>query len=223
MSTEKAKDTRLRNWRVVVYPDSLPDNWVDILNESCVPWARSPIHDKDKNPDGTPKKPHIHLVLSFRGKKSFEQVKELLAPLNCPIPLKCDDIRGAIRYFAHMDNPEKEPYPISEIIGYNGLDVGLYTGASTSQRYAYIDEMLDFIAAYNIIEFMDFMVYCKYKKRDTWYQCLCDNSAYIIREAIKSNRHRTKRDFIDPETGEILVSLADVLNTETEEGNSLED
>ena len=207
MATEKSKDPRVRNWLAVVYPDSLPENWRDILDETSVPWCESPLHDKDIDGDGNPKKPHIHLVFKFGGKKSFNQVKELLEPLNCPIPKECNDIEGAVRYMAHLDTPHKHPYPPSGIVGHNGFDPALYIKATVSMRYELIDQMLDFIAQYNVTEFMDFMVYAKYKKRDTWYPLLCDSSAFIIKESIKSNRHRVRHDFVDPETGEILVTV----------------
>ena len=50
------KEQRKRNWVFVVYPDSAPENWVEKLREMRVPGFISPLHDKDVNPDGEPKK-----------------------------------------------------------------------------------------------------------------------------------------------------------------------
>ena len=44
---------RGRNWWIVVYPESLPENWKEII--STEPVAISPLHDKDVNADGTKK------------------------------------------------------------------------------------------------------------------------------------------------------------------------
>ncbi|MFS5611931.1 Rep family protein [Streptococcus agalactiae] len=44
---------RGRNWWIVVYPESLPENWKEII--STEPVAISPLHDKDVNADGTRK------------------------------------------------------------------------------------------------------------------------------------------------------------------------
>lgn len=103
-----AKDNRSRTWAFVAYPESMPENWREILDALSVPWACSPLHDKDINETtGEVKKPHRHFVMSFPGKKSYEQIKEITDKLNAPVPQKCLSIRGAVRYFLHLDNPEK--------------------------------------------------------------------------------------------------------------------
>ena len=40
----------------MVYPESAPENWREILDETRMRWIESPLHDRDINPDGTPKK-----------------------------------------------------------------------------------------------------------------------------------------------------------------------
>ena len=94
---------RGRNWAIVAYPDSLPENWKDIIRQE--PIAISPLHDKDINPDGTKKKPHYHLLLSYKGNKSFEQMDQIARALRAPIPERVNSLTGAARYLTHMDNP----------------------------------------------------------------------------------------------------------------------
>ena len=60
MAEQKKKDERKRNYATLVYPDSAPENWQEILSELKVPVFISPLHDKDVNADGKPKKPHYH-------------------------------------------------------------------------------------------------------------------------------------------------------------------
>ena len=62
MSTQKSttKDGRYRQWTIVVYPESAPENWRNLLNGQT--WIESPLHDKDVNPDGTEKKSHWHIL-----------------------------------------------------------------------------------------------------------------------------------------------------------------
>ena len=84
----KAKRSARKDfWLFEFYPDSAPENWREIINSWLVDCLVSPLHDSDVNEDGTPKKPHWHGILFFDGQKSFEQVKELIAPLNGPIPI----------------------------------------------------------------------------------------------------------------------------------------
>ena len=58
-----------RNWGRSLYPESLSDNWRDILNEEYAPWLESPLHDKDINADGELKKSIITLWFNIQGKK----------------------------------------------------------------------------------------------------------------------------------------------------------
>lgn len=51
------KNVKKRNWVMVAYPDSLPENWLDILVQTGLPCAISPLHDRDTEATGEPKKP----------------------------------------------------------------------------------------------------------------------------------------------------------------------
>lgn len=119
------KKDRTRNWMTVVYPDSAPANWEDVLSERLGhgPWAHSPLHDSDTNPDGTTKKPHWHVIITFPGVKTYEQVKEILEPLHCADTLVLHNVSAMIRYFTHVDNPEKAQYSRDDIKAFGGLDV----------------------------------------------------------------------------------------------------
>ena len=91
MSEIKSKESRSRTWTFVLYPESAPDNWRDLLDEQHVEWVESPLHDRDINPDGELKKAHIHILLLFSSVKSYEQICEITVVLNCPIPQRCHD------------------------------------------------------------------------------------------------------------------------------------
>lgn len=188
------KETRARGFAFVLYPESAPENWREIIDEFHVKWAESPLHDLDVNPGtGELKKPHWHIVLAFDDVKSIKQVKELISPLNCTIPIKLASIKGMIRYFCHLDNPEKHQYPIDQIIGHGGIDIPDMLRPSASERYVLIKEMCEYVADFNITEFYELMDYAMAEKSDSWFPLLCDNSAYIVNQYIKSNRERVYR------------------------------
>ena len=75
-SLKKEKETRTRSWTFVLYPESAPPDWRDRLDDFHIEWVESPLHDRDINGDGQPKKPHIHVLLSFGSVKSYDQVNE---------------------------------------------------------------------------------------------------------------------------------------------------
>jgi len=185
----KRVDERIRAWTFVAYPDSAPANWRDIIEELHIQWVESPLHDADLNADGEQKKPHWHIFLNFEGKKSFEQVKEITDSINATIPIKVHSARGLVRYMVHMDNPEKKQYDASLIIGHGGIDVYEYLKPTSSSRYALIGEMMGFIDDNGIVEIKDLLDYSRDNRFDDWFPLLCDNSAYIIGEYIKSYRN----------------------------------
>ncbi|WP_369669602.1 replication protein, partial [Enterococcus faecium] len=107
------KETRSRSWVFVVYPESAPKDWRAILDKQGITWVESPLHNKDVNPDGEVKKEHWHVLLMFQTLKSYGQMQEISHELRSPNPQKCMTIRGMVRYFAHIDNPEKYQYPVN--------------------------------------------------------------------------------------------------------------
>jgi hypothetical protein len=203
MTNKKSKQTRCKNWTIVIYPESAPSNWRDIINELHIEWIESPLHDKDLNANGEVKKEHWHILLMFGGVKSYEQVRELTDALNCPRPEKCHNARALVRYMAHLDNPDKAQYKLEDIIAHGGVDLAEMLRPSSSERYSLIKEMIGFVKDNQIVEFQDLMDYASEQRFDDWFPLLCDNAAFVVQGYIKSQRHRNQRK-IDYETGETL-------------------
>ena len=42
---QDAKNVKKRNWAFVAYPESMPTNWLEILQETGAPIAISPLHE----------------------------------------------------------------------------------------------------------------------------------------------------------------------------------
>mgnify|MGYP002516608175 CR=1 FL=1 len=191
MPNEKTRGhDRTRIWAAVVYPESAPENWRDILDDYHIEWAESPLHEFDVNPTGELKKAHWHIVLAFDGPKSYEQVVEILAPLNGPIPQRCHSLKGAVRYFAHLDNPEKYQYSVADIVAHGGFDLTAALAPSSSERYAIVREMIQYVKAEGVTEYQDLMDYAIAEHSDTWFPLLCDSCTVVMQQYIKSQRHR---------------------------------
>lgn len=195
--TEKKKDTRARHWSFIVYPESAPENWIELLKSEMSPFAVSPLHDKDlcesPNSDGVrePKKPHYHVYVYYDGKKSYQQVKTITESLNATIPQAVVSAKGLIRYFVHRDDPDKYQYDVKDIFVYGDIDI-VSPFQTSSSRYEAIREMKNFIKENNIIEFAELFDYSA-DNNEEWFRYLCDSCAYIIQQYIKSMRHRADR------------------------------
>lgn len=190
---------RGRNWGIVIYPeDSLPENWKEII---CTePVAVSPLHDKDVNPDGEKKKPHYHIVLNYKGNKSFEQIDELARALRAPIPQRVSSLTGAVRYLTHMDNPEKYQYDTSNIQTFGGFDLESCLALSTGDKREALRDMLTFISDNDIIHLKDFLDYCMSTDSPAgWFEIATERNTLILKEYIKSNwqKHSSRRNDYD--------------------------
>lgn len=195
------KTSRTRNWSFIIYPESAPENWREMLDEKHVEWVESPLHDSDLNATGEQKKAHYHILILFGGVKAFEQVCEFLNDFNSPIPQPCHNTKALVRYMAHLDNPEKHQYKQSDIIAHGGVEVSDLLKPSASERYTLLNEILQHVKDNRITEFQDIMDYARLERFDDWYPLICDNSTYVITQYIKSARHRNT--YINKDTGEI--------------------
>lgn len=119
-----AKVVKKRNWAFVLYPESMPDNWEEVIQTSGLMVALSPLHDMDVNPTtGEQKKPHYHAIAHWDGPQTFAMAKAFAESLGGPNPMPCESVKGAYRYFTHEDNPEKAHYDKSLIRCYNGFSI----------------------------------------------------------------------------------------------------
>ena len=181
---------RARNWCAVVYPDSAPDNWQQEFDKLNLKWVCSPLHDKDVDDDTQTKKAHYHIVITYAGNKSFEQVKDDLSILNCPIPQVCRDVRSSVRYFIHLDHPHKYQYNQEDIQCFGGFDLGDIFSLSKSEKLQVRKEITAFILDNGVKEYVDLVNICLDAKSE-WFEEVSSNTMYF-NALVKSNRH--KRD-----------------------------
>lgn len=175
---------RTRNFAFIMYPESCPENWKDILTETHVPIFVSPLHDSDKNPTEEVKKAHYHVIVMFEGVKTEEQCQELVDSVNGTQFQKVNSLRGYARYLCHLDNPEKHQYDTADVTQLNGADYSNVISL-VSDKYAAIGEMIDYCVEANIESYSDLLIYARANRYD-WFRCLCDNGTLVMKEFLKS-------------------------------------
>ncbi len=203
---------RTRNWTFLVYPTkdylesigsdydgsdgygSVPDNWRSVLDDYHVSWVESELHDKDINPDGTPKKPHWHILLLFDGVQSFEQVEEISNQLNGARPEKVKSVKGLIRYFGHLDNPEKYQYGLGGIFCHQGADLGEILLPSRSEKLNILNEIRVFIKDNDIRYFNDVLDYAAENKFDTWFDYLSSSGGAAVNNYLRGLSAKRKEE-----------------------------
>lgn len=178
------KDTRKRNYATIVYPESAPDNWLDIISDEHVEAFVSPLHDQDVNPTGEPKKPHYHVMIMYEGNKSEEQVRAFTESFGGVGLQAISSLRGNARYLCHLDNPEKHQYDTRDVVSFAGADYMDKIGLA-SDKYNAIGEMMDFCRREHIYSLAALADYARMNQYD-WFRIICDSGAFIMREYLKS-------------------------------------
>ena len=183
--SHKGGGKRTRNYAYIFYPESAPENWRDRLSELGVPCIVSPLHDKDKNPDGSPKEEHYHAMFMFSGVKTYQQVLNVVGWLNGVAHVEpVNDTRSMARYFCHLDNPSKAQYSTDDVLCFGGADY-LELIASASDKYRAIAEMEEFCDEQGIDSYRDLCRYAR-KERPDWHRLLCTCCSVHMTAYLKS-------------------------------------
>lgn len=112
----KQADLKSRYWASIIYEDSCPENYKDILSNLGLQCVISPWHDKDINEGtGELKKKHKHVLYIFDGPTTYNKVSKLVTVLNGTIPIIQASSKGAIAYWTHKNNPEKAQYDVKDM------------------------------------------------------------------------------------------------------------
>lgn len=175
---------RTRNFATVVYPDSAPEDWQEILSQQHVPTFISPLHDQDINPGGEPKKAHYHVMIMFENVKTAEQAKAVFDQIGGVGLEIVQSIRGYARYLCHLDNPEKHQYLQDDVRCLGGADYPAVIGLALD-KYKAISEMVDYCVLHGIYSYAQLFLYAKEEHFD-WYRVLCDSGTLVIKEFLKS-------------------------------------
>lgn len=183
---------RTRNYATMIYPESAPDNWYEILSDLHIQALISPLHDKDLNPGGEYKKPHYHVLIMFDTVKTREQAIDVfnrIGGVGCEV---VQTQRGYARYLCHLDNPEKAQYSVDDVISLCGADYNAIISLVTD-KYKAIREMIQFCCENGLDSFSKLLEYSSVERPD-WFRVLCDSGAVVMREYLKSKSWTDSRN-----------------------------
>lgn len=172
---KKKKTDRTKYYASLLYPESATEGWEEILIQTHIPAFLSPLHDSDKNSDGSPKKPHYHLLLMFDGLKSMAQARAIFEQLGGVGCEAVDSLRGMARYLCHLDNPEKAQYEPAAVRSFGDVDYFKII-ASASSKYTAAKEIIFWCAENQVTSYRQLMLYCTTERED-WFRALIDSTS----------------------------------------------
>jgi hypothetical protein len=156
------KDKRSNKWTFLLYEESTPENYIEVLEELHIPFILSPWHNQDVNSKtGELKKSHKHGALFFDSLKSYSQVSELLQEkLNTPSHIETVmSPKGMFDYFTHAENPDKILYDINDIESGCGFKLEKFLLEQDSDTF--MNEVIDVIEENDFTEFEDLVRYAR--------------------------------------------------------------
>lgn len=193
MRLPMAKEKRSNKWAFLLYQESAPENYLDILEEMHIPFILSPWHDKDVNKEtGEFKKAHKHGALYFDSLKSYSQVSQLVTKyLNTPAHVEVImSPKGMYDYFTHAENPEKTPYNINDIESGCGFDLDKFLITNNSDEFLTL--AIDIIEEHNFLEFNSLVRYARVKNPKLL--SLIMDKTYFFAKYLDSRRYDNKKD-----------------------------
>lgn len=196
---KKQKDKRSNKWAFLIYKESTPSNYMELLENLHVPFVLSPWHDKDIHSDtGEIKKAHKHGALYFDSLKSYSQVSELVSSkLNSPAHVEVVmSPKGMYDYFTHAENPDKTLYNIEGIESGAGFELDKFLVEQNSDNF--MNEVIDVIEENNFTEFEDLVRYAR--DNNSVLLGLIVERTYFFAKYLDSRRHNpTKNKHIKKE------------------------
>lgn len=188
--------TKSARWMFLVYTDSAPKNWRTILEETGLPFAISPLHDKDIDvtEEGEfPKKPHYHVLTYYDGPTTYKNVKDNVCSLvNATIPKKVESLKGMYEYHIHKNNPEKYQYDDRDRLFLNGFDKDKINEMTTTMIKLYKRELTEFIINNNIFEYSE-LIEELHKSNLIDLEDVANSHTMFFNSFISSRRNKEKR------------------------------
>lgn len=194
-------EKRSNKWAFLIYQESSPENYLEILEGLRVPFVLSPWHDKDINSEtGEIKKSHKHGALYFDSLKSYSQVSELISDkLNGPSHVEIVlSPKGMFNYFTHADNPDKTLYNVEDIESGCGFEIDKFLLEQNSDNF--MNEVIDIIEENNFTEFEDLVCYAR--KNNYLLLGLIIERTYFFAKYLDSRRHNPNKQLKKEKEGD---------------------
>lgn len=161
--------TKSRNWVAVCWIENMVENWQDKLDLTIqYPYVYC-IHDKDIDLVGQPRKPHVHIMISFSNTTTYNHALSVYNKLS-KNGVKCANtaynvmnIRYMYNYLIHdteaARKENKHQYSAKERIDGNNFDIGLLEQVSIIDKKKMLMEISQDIISSCITNYADLYQY----------------------------------------------------------------
>lgn len=159
---------KARYFTFILYPESMPEDWLMKLETLDIAMAISPLHNKDKSKDGGYKKPHYHVMYVAKNPVTTEavrnRIKRNLGNDSISYVEIIDGMRNIYDYLTHESKDaiakKKYKYDKKDIVTINGFDIDRYVTLDESEKRELKNLLLKIIRQnhlVNVIHLLDFI------------------------------------------------------------------
>lgn len=181
---------KAKYWTFLVYLDSAPKNWRELLNDTNVSLAISPIHDQDLNENGELKKAHYHIIIAFNNTTTYNNALEIAKLCNANIIKKVYSMSAIYEYLTHSNEKDKHHYDVNNIILMNNFNLNEYDETTRkSEELNDFKSLINIIINNNITKLSQLFELISNSNNDNLFKILKSN-AYLINCLIKENLYK---------------------------------
>lgn len=148
----------------ILYPEHLSDDYLLKLESLGIPMAISPLHDKDKNKDGTYKKAHYHFIYIANNPVTSNAVRNRIKRLfgangASMVQIINSSVKNTYLYLTHESKDaiakKKHVYDASDIVTINAFDVDRYEAMTLENKRSYRSTLVEIIMEYRCMNIID--------------------------------------------------------------------
>lgn len=200
-------EKKSKYWAFLLYEDSMPTNYKEIITQWFLPVCISPKHDKDvyeetteSHKKGEIKKTHYHVLLCFGNTTTYKTALNYAKELGANIVKPISSSKGAYDYWTHKNNPEKAQYNEEDMQYFGGFNTRDYIGKTEHEIDIALNTIIHIINDKNLYELKEVYDYLD-KMNLTEYRDLIHHKTLFIKEYVKS-----KKFMVDEQVKKMLKS-----------------
>lgn len=178
-----------RKFTAILYPDSETYDYNEVLDRltgwGYDEWAYI-VHDRDKKPDGEPKKEHIHVILK---KSSPTALITIARQLGIPSQYvqRVKNWTKMVRYLVHEEDTDKVKYEMEEIVSSDSAKIAMYFKDEDETEQAY--RIINYLTESGCRSYIQLVEWCCAnglyaacrRNASMWINCIKENERFGVR------------------------------------------
>lgn len=174
--------TKGRLWGCIVYPESAPEDWIQMIKDTHVPCYISPLHTETKH--------HHHCMFVFSGAITRKNFLEITKEFNGVGSEKILSKKSYAEYLIHKNEVDKKIlYPKEEVLSLNGIKPYIeFIEEDSESKSEIVSEMIQYISDNHIYSFAALVDFAR-KNKPSWFRVLVNWNSSLLFNYLKSKAY----------------------------------